>query len=160
MRDLKHGFKPQSAQIFPQNSIGWYRKEFDLPASDKGKILWLEFDGVYRNSFVWLNGHCLGRHLSGYSSFRYDISQFANYGGTNVLVVRVDASRFEGWFYEGAGIYRHVWLEKTSPIAIAPDGIFVWSKFSNNVPSDRAKFIFKRQLQNLSRIERRCESKM
>ena len=135
--DVKHGFKPVGPG-FPQNSIGWYRKEFNLPAGDKGKILWLDFDGVYRNSLVWLNGHCLGRHLSGYSSFRYNISRFANYGGANVLVVRVDASRFEGWFYEGAGIYRHVWLEKTSPIAVAPDGIFVWSEFSNNVPQGPA----------------------
>src|SRR5581483_8996605 len=132
-----HGFKPVGP-LFPQNSIGWYRKEFNLSADDKGKVLWLDFDGVYRNSLVWLNGHCLGRHLSGYSSFRYDISQFANYGGKNVLVVRVDASRFEGWFYEGAGIYRHVWLKKTAAIAIAPDGIFVWSEFSNNVPQGQA----------------------
>ena len=122
--DVKHGFKPVGPG-FPQNSIGWYRREFELPASDKGKTLWLDFDGVYRDSLVWLNGHCLGRHVSGYSGFRYDISRFANYGGKNELVVRADASRFEGWFYEGAGIYRHVWLEKTSPIAIAPDGIFI-----------------------------------
>lgn len=131
--DVRHGFKPVGPG-FPQNSIGWYRREFDLPASDKGKILWLEFDGVYRDSLVWLNGHCLGRHLSGYTGFRYDISQYANYGGKNELVVRVDASRFEGWFYEGAGIYRHVWLEKTSPVAIAPNGVFVWSEFPNNEP--------------------------
>jgi beta-galactosidase len=131
--DVKHGFKPVGA-AFPQNSIGWYRREFELPASDKGKTLWVEFDGVYRNSLVWLNGHCLGRNVSGYGSFRHDISEFANCGGKNELVVRVDASRFEGWFYEGAGIYRHVWLVKTSPVAIAPDGIFVWSRFTNNAP--------------------------
>jgi len=131
--DYKHGFKPVGPD-YPQNSIGWYRRTFELPAADQGKALWLEFDGVFRNSLVWLNGHCLGRHLSGYSSFRYDISRFANFGGKNELVVRVDASRFEGWFYEGAGIYRHVWLVKTSPIHIVPDGIFVWSEFSNNVP--------------------------
>jgi len=130
---VSHGFKPVGP-LFPQDSIGWYRKEFQLPAGDRGKVLWLEFDGVYRNSVVWINGHCLGRHLSGYSSFRYDISKFANCGGKNVLAVRVDASRYEGWFYEGAGIYRHLWLEKTSPLAIAPDGIFVWTSFSNNVP--------------------------
>ena len=134
---VSHGFKP-IGPLFPQNSVGWYRKEFVLPAGDKGKVLWLKFDGVYRNSLVWLNGHCLGRHLSGYSSFGYDISRFADYGRTNVLVVRVDASRFEGWFYEGAGIYRHVWLEKASPVAIAPDGIFVWTSFSNNVPAGTA----------------------
>jgi beta-galactosidase len=113
--DVRHGFKPVGPG-FPENSIGWYRREFELPASDQGKTLTVEFDGVYRNSLVWLNGHCLGRNVSGYSSFRYDISKFANYGGKNVLVVRADASRFEGWFYEGAGIYRHVWLEKTGPI--------------------------------------------
>ncbi|HSY18702.1 MAG TPA: glycoside hydrolase family 2 TIM barrel-domain containing protein, partial [Candidatus Acidoferrales bacterium] len=131
--DVKHGFKTVGGK-YPQNSIGWYRREFDLPAGDKGKVLQLEFDGVYRNSLVWLNGHCLGRHPDGYGSFRYDISRFANYGGKNEVVVRVDANRFEGWFYEGAGIYRHVWLEKTSPGAVAPDGVFVWTSFSNNVP--------------------------
>src|SRR6185437_2332241 len=68
----------------------------------------------------------------------YDISQFANYGGKNVLVVRVNAARFEGWFYEGAGIYRHVWLEKTSPIAIAPDGVFVTTSgiIGTNISTD------------------------
>jgi beta-galactosidase len=125
--DVRHGFKPVGTG-FPENSIGWYRREFDLPASDKGRSLWIEFDGVYRNSLVWLNGHCLGRNVSGYSSFRYDIRKFASYGGKNVLVVRVDASRFEGWFYEGAGIYRHVWLVKTSPIHIVSDGTFITSK--------------------------------
>ena len=145
--EVRHGFKPVG-KGFPQNNIGWYRRQFDLPASDQGKILWLDFDGVYRNSLVWLNGHCLGRHLSGYSSFRYDISKYANYGGQNELVVRVDASRFEGWFYEGAGIYRHVWLEKTPSLAIAPDGIFVYSQFKNNVPEGRAKIHAQAQLVN------------
>lgn len=147
--DANHGFKPIGPG-FPQNNVGWYRKKFDLPASDKGKILRLEFDGVYRNSLVWLNGHCLGRHLSGYSSFRYDISKFANYGGKNVLVVRVDASRFEGWWYEGAGIYRHVWLEKTSPLAIVPDGIFIWSTFSNNVPEGQGLIHLQTTVANLN----------
>jgi beta-galactosidase len=145
--DLKHGFKPVGAD-FPENSIGWYRRKFDLPASDKGKTLWLEFDGVYRDSLVWLNGHCLGRHVSGYSGFRYDITRFANYGGKNELVVRADATRFEGWFYEGAGIYRHVWLEKTAPLAIAPDGVFVWSEFTNNVPEGLAKIHIQTRLLN------------
>jgi len=134
----QHGYKPIGTN-FVTNSIAWYRRQFDLSESDRGKTLWLEFDGVYRNSLVWLNGHCLGRHLSGYSSFRYDISKYANYGGKNELVVRVDASRFEGWFYEGAGIYRHVWLVKTAPLAIAPDGLFVWSQFKKNIPKGRAE---------------------
>jgi beta-galactosidase len=146
--EARHGFKPVGPG-FSQNSIGWYRREFALPASDKGKILWLEFDGVYRNSLVWLNGHCLGRHLSGYTGFRYDLSQYANYGGKNELVVRVDASRFEGWFYEGAGIYRHVWLEKISPVAIAPNGVFVWTSFQNNIPQGVCKVIIQTQLSNV-----------
>jgi beta-galactosidase len=145
--NVGHGFKPVGPG-FSTNNIGWYRREFDLPASDAGKVLWLEFDGVYRNSLVWLNGHCLGRHLSGYSSFRYDISKYANYGGQNELVVRVDASRFEGWFYEGAGIYRHVWLEKTSPLAIAPDGVFVWSQFKKNIPKGKPDIHIQVQLIN------------
>jgi beta-galactosidase len=144
--DLKHGFKPVGAD-FPENSIGWYRRKFDLPALDKGKTLWLEFDGVYRDSLVWLNGHCLGRHVSGYSGFRYDISRFANYGGKNELVVRADATRFEGWFYEGAGMYRHVWLEKTSPLVIEPDGIYITTP---EVSEDKAQVKIQTQIQNES----------
>lgn len=132
--NVQHGFKPVGTN-FPSNSIGWYRREFALPAADQGRRLWITFDGVYRDSVVWLNGHCLGRNPSGYTGSRFDISKVANYGSNNVLVVRADASRFEGWFYEGAGIYRHVWLEKASPLYVEPNGLFVWSVFSNNVPS-------------------------
>jgi beta-galactosidase len=133
---------------FPENSIGWYRRNFELTAADQGKSLWLEFDGVYRNSLVWLNGHCLGRHPDGYTSFRYDISKFANFGGKNELVVRVDAWRFEGWFYEGAGIYRHVWLVKTSPVHVSPDGVFVFSKFPDNIPGGPAEIDVRTRLVN------------
>ena len=131
--DVEHGYKPIGPN-HPENDIGWYRRTFSLPVADKDDAFWLEFDGVYRNSLVWLNGHCLGRHPSGYSSFYFDIGKYANFGGTNTLVVRVDATRFEGWFYEGAGIYRHVWLEKTSPVHVAHDGVFVYSQFNDNVP--------------------------
>jgi beta-galactosidase len=123
--DVNHGFKAISPKI--GNTIGWYRRSFNLSAEDKGSTLWVEFDGVYRNSVVWLNGHCLGREPSGYSSFWYDISKAAIYGGANELVVRVDATRTEGWFYEGAGIYRHVWLVKTDPVHVAHWGTFVTS---------------------------------
>ena len=114
--DASHG------SLIPTN--GWYRKVFGLPSSDKGKSLWIDFDGTFRNSMVWLNGHFLGRHLSGYTSYRYDISQCANYGGKNVLVVCVDPSNFEGWWYEGGGIYRHVWLNVADPVHLAPWGTF------------------------------------
>ncbi len=123
--DGSHGFKPVGYSSFGANNIGWYRHTFTLPAKDAGQALWLEFDGVYRNCLVWLNGHILGRNVSGYSSFYFDATAYANPGGTNVLVVRVDASRFEGWFYEGAGIYRHVWLTTENPVHVAEWGTFV-----------------------------------
>ena len=125
--DTSHGFKPVGPG-FTTNSVGWYRRTFALPQEDAGKRLWLEFDGVFRDCRVFVNGYFVGHHESGYSSFRYDITDVANCGGRNVVAVRVDASQFEGWFYEGAGIYRHVWLVKTAPVAIAPDGVFVRSE--------------------------------
>jgi beta-galactosidase len=123
--DGNHGFKPVGNPSFTTNNIGWYRRTFTLPASDAGQTLWLEFDGVYRNCLVWFNGHIIGRNVSGYESFYFDVTPYANPGGTNVLVVRVDSSRFEGWFYEGAGIYRHVWLTATDPVHVAQWGTFV-----------------------------------
>jgi beta-galactosidase len=136
--DGNHGFHPVGPG-FAANNVAWYRRTFDLPKSDEGRRLWLEFDGAYRDCEVFVNGWIVGHHESGYSSFRYDITDVANYGGKNVVAVKVDASRFEGWFYEGAGIYRHTWLVKTAPVAIAPDGIFVYSKFKNNVPEGDAE---------------------
>jgi len=120
-----HGFKALGEKW--GTNIGWYRRTFNLDADDKDKAVWIEFDGVYRNSLVWLNGHCLGRNVSGYSSFSYDLNKYANFGGKNTVVVRADATRAEGWFYEGAGIYRHVWLMKTPPLHVAKWGTYVTS---------------------------------
>jgi beta-galactosidase len=122
--DANHGSKA-IGRAFPENSVGWYRKTIEIPASDKGRRIALEFDGAYRNSVVWVNGHYLGTEPSGYSGFRHDITDYLDYGGTNVIAVRVDATMEEGWFYEGAGIYRHVWLTKTAPLHVAPSGTFV-----------------------------------
>jgi len=136
--DMSHGYKTVGPG-FAANDVGWYRRSFDLPATDAGRRLWLQFDGVFRNCEVFVNGWFVGTHASGYDGFRYDITDVANYGGNNVVAVRVDASEFEGWFYEGAGIYRHVWLEKTAPLALAPDGVFVTSSFDHNVPTGPAQ---------------------
>jgi beta-galactosidase len=122
-----HGYKPLG-RTYPETSIGWYRRTFDIPESDAGRRIALQFDGVYRDATFVLNGHYLGRHMSGYTPARFDVSDHLTYGGTNVLLVRVDATENEGWFYEGAGIYRHVWLEKTAPLHIAHDGVFVSSR--------------------------------
>ncbi len=136
--DGGHGFKA-IGDAFPENSVAWYRRTFKLPATDAGRRLWLEFDGVYRDATVFVNGWFVGRHESGYSGFRYDITDVAEVGGRNVVAVRVDATESEGWFYEGAGIYRHTWLVKTGQLAIAPDGVFVHGSFKNNVPDGAAK---------------------
>jgi len=132
--DRNHGFKPVGPN-FLRNSIGWYRRTFDLPAEDSSKRIWLTFDGVFRDATVWVNGWLVQRHESGYYPFRQDITDVVKFGGKNTIAVRVNAGKFEGWFYEGAGIYRHVWLDKTAPVAIAPDGVFVYSEFSNNIPA-------------------------
>jgi beta-galactosidase len=121
---LDHGYHAIGPD-HPENSVGWYRRAFDLPASDEGRRISIEFDGVFRDSTVFVNGHYVGRHASGYTPFRYDITDIANYGSRNVVVVRVDASLFEGWWYEGAGIYRHVWLVKTEPLHVKQWGTHV-----------------------------------
>ncbi len=110
---------------FPATSIGWYRRVFTLPASDAGRRITLDFDGIFRDATIAINGHLVGRNASGYAPFHADISDIATYGGSNVLVVRVDATEREGWFYEGAGIYRHAWLNKTAPVHVAHAGTFV-----------------------------------
>jgi len=129
--DASHGSLPVNT--------GWYRKTFDLPATYKGKSLWIDFDGVYRDSMVWLNGHFLGKHASGYTSFRYHIAKFANFGGKNVLAVHVDPTHFEGWWYEGGGIYRHVWLNVAEPVHSTPWGTFVTSAMTEPVPGKRVE---------------------
>jgi beta-galactosidase len=122
-----HGFKPVGRGS-PATTIGWYRKSFEVPETDRDRRISVEFDGVFRDCSIWLNGHYLGRNESGYSSFQYDCTDYTLFGEKNVLVVRVDASHFEGWFYEGAGIYRHVWLTKTAPVHVAHWGAFVQAK--------------------------------
>jgi beta-galactosidase len=119
-----HGAKPLG-RAYPETSIGWYRRVFDVPASDLGRRLSIEFDGVFRDAIVAINGHFIAQNMSGYAPFHFDISDFANYGGKNVLLVRADATLGEGWFYEGAGIYRHVWLTKTNPVHVSHRGTFV-----------------------------------
>lgn len=107
--------------------IGCYRKLFTIPAEDEGKRISIRFDGVMRNSTVWVNGNLIGTHSSGYTSFEYDLTDVLRYGdeGRNVVFVRVDASEYEGWWYDGCGMYRHVWLTKTDPLRVKTWGTFV-----------------------------------
>ena len=111
----EHGYKPLGRR-YPETSVGWYRRAFDIPREDEGRRIAVEFDGAFRSALVFLNGYFIGRNDNGYAPFRFDLTDFLNYGGKNYLVVRLDASFGDGWFYEGAGIYRHVWLSKTDAL--------------------------------------------
>lgn len=126
-----HGYKA-IGRNFPETSVGWYRKKFFVEKSDEGKRISIAFDGVYRNFSVWVNGFYLGTEPSGYTGVEYNISEYLNYGGENTVAVRADATMEEGWFYEGAGIYRHVWLNKTEPAHIISNGTFVKTAVNGN----------------------------
>ncbi len=128
-----HGYKPLGRD-YPETSVGWYRKTFTLDAADKGKRISLEFDGVFRDAMVVINGYIVKRNDSGYTPFRVELNDFLNTDDTpNTVLVRVDASLGEGWFYEGAGIYRHVWLVKTDPVHIPQYGVCVRAKTDGTV---------------------------
>lgn len=130
-----HGHK-QVGWEFPETSVGWYRKTFKLSPEDKGKHFRIQFDGIFRNAQIWVNGIFVGVEPSGYIHQDYDITDYLLFGDdprqTNLICVRCDASLEEGWFYEGAGIYRHVWLEKTSPLHVTTGGTFVHCTLSDN----------------------------
>ncbi len=123
-----HGYKTVGYK-YPSTSVGWYRKTFTIPSEDYGRHIWLQFDGIFRDARIWVNGFYLGHEPSGYATQTYDISEYLNYGGENIVCVRADATLEEGWFYEGAGIYRHVWLNKAAKVHVAPSGTFVYSEF-------------------------------
>lgn len=142
-----HGYK-QVGYKYPETSVGWYRKTFSVPQEDKGKFLYLQFDGIFRDARVWLNGFYLGHEPSGYATQVYEISDYLNYGGENLLTVRVDATLEEGWFYEGAGIYRHVWLCKAAPLHVAPLGTFVYSQLE--APFSEAEVVVETTVENTS----------
>jgi beta-galactosidase len=142
---VSHGFLPVG--------IGFYRKEFDIPETDKGKKITIEFDGIFRNSTVWVNGHIMGGHHSGYTPSNYDLTEVLRYGneGKNVILVKVDASDFEGWWYEGCGIYRHVWLNKTDKLHVNRFGTFVTTP---SVSTDKADVSIQTTLKNDDNVVR------
>jgi beta-galactosidase len=117
--DTGHGSLP----VFP----AWYRKTFSLDASAEGKCVWLYFEGVFRDAKIYVNGQWVGRHPDGYTSFHVNIADVVRFGAENLLAVYVDPTNFEGWWYEGGGIYRHVWLNVAEPIHVAPWGVHVTS---------------------------------
>lgn len=148
---FSHGFKA-IGRNFPESSVGWYRKRLKIDQNDFGKRITIAFDGVFRNSMVWVNGHYLGTEQSGYNGFEYDITDLINYGTENTIAVRVDATMEEGWFYEGAGIYRHVWLNKTHPVHIATNGTFVTTSVNAHEAGITAKVTLKNDSKKAAHI--------
>lgn len=121
--DEKNPAKPEGGGL--PTGIGWYRKSFISPASMQKKDVFIEFDGVYKNSEVWINGHLLGKRPYGYISFRYELTKYLK-SGKNVIAVRVDNSaQPDSRWYSGSGIYRNVWLTATEKIAVDQWGTFV-----------------------------------
>ena len=116
----------------PDNCIGWYRKTFKTDALKDCRYQ-LEFEGIFRDAQIWMNGIFLGRHVSGYTPVEFDVTECLNYGSNaeNVITVRVDATHSELWSYEGAGIYRNVWLTRTAPVYIPQDGTFIKTSVSD-----------------------------
>lgn len=115
---VSHGFQPRP--------VAWYRRQFSLDPKDNGKCIWLYFDGVMGRTQVWVNGQELTQSNNGYIGFRVNLSDVAHFGDRpNTIAVRTDPSEPQGWFYEGGGIYRHVWLTVAEPLHVAPHGVFV-----------------------------------
>jgi hypothetical protein len=141
---MGHGYKPVGG-LFPETSIGWYRKTFNIARSDSSNRFVLRFDGIYRNSKVWVNGFYLGTNESGYIGISYDISDYLFFDKPNLVTVRVDATQYEGWFYEGAGIYRHVWLEQYHPLHFAEGGVFVHSEVRQNAATVNLEMTIQRK---------------
>ena len=149
-----HGYKTVGYK-YPETSIGWYRKTINIPANDLGKRLMLRFDGIFRNARVWFNGFYMGTEPSGYATQIYDITPYIKYGEDNLICVRADATLEEGWFYEGAGIYRDVWLEKSAEVSVAPFGIFVYAELK--APFSEAKLKIETEVSNSSLKPQLCE---
>ena len=154
-----HGYKIVGWK-FPETSVGWYRKMLTIPSDDQGKRLMLRFDGIFRSAQVWFNGFYMGTEPSGYATQVYDITPYVKYGEQNLICVRADATLEEGWFYEGAGIYRDVWLEKAAEVSVAPFGTFVYAELKQ--PYDQVVVHVQTEVTNssLSSLEYELEHRL
>ncbi len=113
------------SQGYRKRGFGWYRRTFKLNRQERSKNLEIQFDGIATNCTIWVNGILVHRNWCGYTSSYIDITPLAKFGDeVNTIAVRVDANAYEGWWYEGAGIYRHTWLVKRSPVHVITDGVY------------------------------------
>jgi beta-galactosidase len=130
---------------FTTGGTGWYRKTFNVPAGTKGRRIVIQFDGVYMNADVWLNGQQLGTHPYGYTSFWYDLTDKIRFGGANVLAVKVKNEGENSRWYSGSGIYRHVWLKTLDPLHVAQWGTYITTP---EVSASSAEVNLKTRVQN------------
>ena len=155
-----HGYKTVGYR-YPETSVGWYRKNIRIEELKDGRTedlpcrYYLQFDGIFRHAQVWFNGFYMGTEPSGYATQVYDVTEYVNYGGDNLICVRADASLEEGWFYEGAGIYRDVWLVKTGTVSVAPFGTFVYADLK--APYDKAVVHIDTEIHNNSLEGQSCQ---
>jgi beta-galactosidase len=149
--DTGHGSLP----VFP----AWYRRKFYVDAADQYKCVWLYFEGVFRNAKIYVNGKPVGRHPDGYTSFHVDIADAVNFGAENLLAVYVDPTDFEGWWYEGGGIYRHVWLNVADKVHVAPWGVYVTSEVADVTGTPSAKLSIETLVANRTPDTQNCSIK-
>ena len=140
---------PNRTGRLPWAGTGWYRKHFTIPAKEKGKLFFIDFDGAMSHARVWLNGQYLGEWPYGYASFRLEMTPYLKFGEENILAVRLENPPNSSRWYPGSGLYRNVWLVKTSPIHIAHWGTFVTTP---QVSKDQALIKVKTSIDNQSSL--------
>lgn len=132
---------------FTTGGTGWYRKAFTITDDQKGKRVLIQFDGVFHNADVWINGHHAGNHPYGYTAFWLDLTDNIVYGKNNVIAVKIRNEGENSRWYTGSGIYRHVWLQISDPVHIAQWGIYITTP---EVSAEQAKVSVKTKVENLS----------
>jgi beta-galactosidase len=145
--------KKAGSQGYLPRENGWYRKKFTVPADCSDKKVFIEFDGVFRDSHTFLNGKSLGSHYSGYTSFVYDMTPYIRFGSENVLSIELNASLNEGWWYEGRGIYRPVRMVITDKLHVAKWGTYVTT---SKVSSESAMVNIKTEVANEYDLSMSC----
>jgi len=131
--------------LLPWKGIGWYRKHFNVSENDKGKRVYVSFDGAMANAKVWLNGKYVGEWPYGYTSFQLDLTPYIITGKENIIAVRLDTKNWDSRWYPGAGLYRNVWLEKTSQLHLAYNGVFC---SSSEIKKERGMLSVKAEVEN------------
>ncbi|MFY7909136.1 MAG: beta-galactosidase GalB [Emticicia sp.] len=140
----------------PSHGVAWYRRKLTIPKADSGKNIYLDIDGAMSYAMIWLNGNLVGGWPYGYNSFRLDLTPYINYGGVNQLAIRLDNPNYSARWYPGGGIYRNVWLTKTSPVHVAQWGTFITT---TEVSEKEAKIDLKLNIENRGKFTQSIEVK-